>query len=90
MQAQQTESAAPAAPAICVLGSRVHLVSVTRTVDHIERWIETREGRCRRVVVTGFHGLWEAYNNPGFRSVLNSAELWVPDGIAVWSRYSSI
>jgi N-acetylglucosaminyldiphosphoundecaprenol N-acetyl-beta-D-mannosaminyltransferase len=37
------------------------------------------------VVVTGFHGLWEAYEDPALRSVLNSAELWVPDGIApVW------
>jgi N-acetylglucosaminyldiphosphoundecaprenol N-acetyl-beta-D-mannosaminyltransferase len=38
------------------------------------------------VVVTGFHGLWEGHKNPGVRSVLNSAELWAPDGIApVWA-----
>ena len=40
---------------------------------------------CRRVVVTGFHGLWEAHKNPRLQEILNSAELWVPDGIApVW------
>jgi N-acetylglucosaminyldiphosphoundecaprenol N-acetyl-beta-D-mannosaminyltransferase len=37
------------------------------------------------VVVTGFHGLWEAHKSPVLKSLLNSAELWVPDGIApVW------
>jgi N-acetylglucosaminyldiphosphoundecaprenol N-acetyl-beta-D-mannosaminyltransferase len=69
-----------------VMGSRVHLVSVSQTVDQMERWIGARDGRCRRVVVTGFHGLWEAHQNPGFRAILNSAELWTPDGIApVWA-----
>ncbi len=72
-------------PSIRVLGSRVHLVSVPRTVDQIEHWIEKRDGNCRRVVVTGFHGLWEAYKNPHLQSILNGADLWVPDGIApVW------
>src|ERR1700678_4449174 len=72
-------------PCIHTLGSRVHLISVSRTVDQIERWIEERHGGCRRVVVTGFHGLWEAHKNPRLQSILNSAELWVPDGIApIW------
>jgi len=72
-------------PIVPILGSRVHLVSVSRTVDHIEHWIGERDGRCKRVVVTGFHGLWEAHKKPLLQSILNSAELWVPDGIApVW------
>jgi N-acetylglucosaminyldiphosphoundecaprenol N-acetyl-beta-D-mannosaminyltransferase len=82
MQPQRAPIIAPPDPSVQILGSRVHLVSTARTVDHIERWIEARDGRCRRVVVTGFHGLWEAYKNPGFGSVLSSAELWAPDGIA--------
>jgi N-acetylglucosaminyldiphosphoundecaprenol N-acetyl-beta-D-mannosaminyltransferase len=72
-------------PSIRILGSEVHLVSVNRVVDYIERWIEERTYSCRRVVVTGFHGLWEAYKNPNLQTILNSADLWVPDGIApVW------
>jgi N-acetylglucosaminyldiphosphoundecaprenol N-acetyl-beta-D-mannosaminyltransferase len=68
-----------------ILGSRVHLVSAARTVDHIERWIATPNSPCRRVVVTGFHGLWAAYQDSHIRSVLNGAELWAPDGIApIW------
>lgn len=37
------------------------------------------------MIVTGFHGIWESYKHPDFRQILNSADLWVPDGIApVW------
>ncbi len=85
MSARETQSPPIAEPSVYILGSRVHLVSAVRTVDHIERWIRMRDGRCRQVVVTGFHGLMEAHKNPSIRSILNGAELWVPDGIApVW------
>ncbi|MGD0912937.1 MAG: WecB/TagA/CpsF family glycosyltransferase [Terracidiphilus sp.] len=74
-----------AAQCVHILGSRVHLVTSAGTVDQIESWIEKPDGQCRRVVVTGFHGLWEAYKNPRLQQMLNSAELWVPDGIApIW------
>ncbi len=72
-------------PSVHILGSRVHLVTARRTVDYIERWIAMRDGHCRQVVVTGFHGLSEARKNPLLRTMLNQADLWVPDGIApVW------
>lgn len=78
-------TAASSEPRIRILGSEVHLVSADRTVDYIERCIKEHTGSCRRVVVSGFHGLWEAHKNPGVRTILNSADLWVPDGIApVW------
>lgn len=68
-----------------ILGSRVHLISAAQTVNHIERWIQQRNTPCHQVIVTGFHGLMEAHKRPEIRSVLNAAELWVPDGIApVW------
>lgn len=70
---------------IQILGSRVHLLSPAATVDHIEEWIRARDGRCRQTIVTGFHGLLEAHKSPRIHSILNSADLWVPDGIApVW------
>jgi N-acetylglucosaminyldiphosphoundecaprenol N-acetyl-beta-D-mannosaminyltransferase len=72
-------------PAVDILGSRVHLASAAQTVDQIEHWITTRDDRCHRIVVTGFHGLLEAREDPELYAILNSAELWVPDGIApVW------
>lgn len=85
MNAPKTQPAPCAEPSVHILGSRVHLVSALRTVDYIERWIHMRDGRCRQVVVTGFHGLMEAYKNPSHCAMLNRAELWAPDGIApIW------
>jgi N-acetylglucosaminyldiphosphoundecaprenol N-acetyl-beta-D-mannosaminyltransferase len=74
-----------AEPSVRILGSRVHLVSAARATDYIESWIGMRIGVCRRIIVTGFHGLQEAHKSPTLHSILNGAELWVPDGIApVW------
>jgi len=53
----------------------------------MSRWINGYDqyGRCRQIVVTGFHGIWEAHKYGDFKAILNSADLWVPDGIApVW------
>lgn len=85
MNTLKTEITVSIEPSVKILGSRVHLVSATRTVDHIENWIEVRNARCRQVIVTGFHGLLEAHKSRRIWSILNRAELWVPDGIApVW------
>lgn len=82
----QTPNASTDAPSVSILGCRVHLVTLDETVDQMERWIRNRDGQCRRITVTGFHGLWEAYQDAGLRAVLNGADLWVPDGIApVWA-----
>jgi N-acetylglucosaminyldiphosphoundecaprenol N-acetyl-beta-D-mannosaminyltransferase len=86
MTAQQIETSTLFTdPSVRILGSRVHLVSANRTVDCIERWIQSRDGRCRQAIVTGFHGLLEAHKSTRIHSILNGADLWVPDGIApVW------
>ena len=85
MNTFKTEITVSMEPSVEILGSRVHLVSAARTVDHIEHWIEKRDAQCRQVIVTGFHGLLEAHKSPHVRLILNRAELWVPDGIApVW------
>lgn len=85
MNVPEAHPSLSAEPSVRILGSRVHLVSAARTVDHVERWIGMRDGQCRQVIVTGFHGLLEAHKKPHIHSILNGAELWVPDGIApVW------
>lgn len=72
-------------PTVSVLGSRVHLVDTSSAVDQVEAWIADGGKSCRRITVTGFHGLWAAHQDRELRGILNSAELWVPDGIApVW------
>ena len=74
---------------ICILGSRVNIINTKELMTQIEKWIEDSNTKCRQIVVTGFHGIWEAHKNPELKTILNSADLWVPDGIApVWcARY---
>ena len=68
-----------------ILGSRVHVVDLCSVAIQIEAWIIERRMESRHIVITGFHGLWEAHKSPAFKRVLASADLWVPDGIApVW------
>jgi N-acetylglucosaminyldiphosphoundecaprenol N-acetyl-beta-D-mannosaminyltransferase len=74
-----------ALPSMRVLGTRVHLVDNDKVLALLEEWIARREGGCRFVVVTGFHGLWVAHQDPDFRRIVASADLFSPDGIApVW------
>jgi N-acetylglucosaminyldiphosphoundecaprenol N-acetyl-beta-D-mannosaminyltransferase len=85
MNVNQNYFAASDEPCVYILNSRVHLLSVSSTVDYIEQWIKNCDNVCRRISVTGFHGLWAAHKNPRLQTILNSAELWVPDGIApIW------
>lgn len=72
-------------PAATILGARVHGPSLAETLAILSGWIARRDGRCRSVVVTGFHGLWVGHQDPEFRATLNAADLFCPDGIApVW------
>ena len=68
--------------AVRILNSEVHILNLTEILKIVEHWIDNPDGRCRQIVVTGFHGLWEGYRDPELRAILNGADLWVPDGIA--------
>ena len=74
---------------IRILGSRVNILSISEVVRQIDFWIQNPSEPCRQIVVTGFHGIWEAHRNSELKAILNSADLWAPDGIApVWAaRY---
>jgi len=65
-----------------ILGSRIHLVDIDQVLSIMEDWIQNFPTLpfCRQVVVTGFHGLWEAKKNNNLKKNLNSADLWIPDG----------
>jgi N-acetylglucosaminyldiphosphoundecaprenol N-acetyl-beta-D-mannosaminyltransferase len=72
-------------PTIDIMGCRINHVSLDDTVNQLECWIREPFERCRFVVATGFHGLWVAHRNSEFKKLLNSADLFCPDGIApVW------
>lgn len=69
-------------PSVELLGARVHGPTMPQAIALIELWISRREGRCRSVIVTGFHGLWVGHEDSRFRQLLNEADLFCPDGIA--------
>jgi len=69
-------------PTIKILGSNIHILVLYDIINQFEFWINgfAGLGKCRQVVVTGFHGIWEAFQNPDTKNILNSADLWIPDG----------
>lgn len=67
-----------------VLGVRVDAVQIPEVCARVEEWIQQRDG-CHYVAVTGMHGIMEAQHDPEFKSILNAADLVVPDGMPlVW------
>lgn len=76
-------------PFVRILGSEVHVITIPMVVEYISSCIdkarETKLSRTKHIVVSGFHGLWEAHKSTEMKTILNSADLWIPDGIApVW------
>jgi N-acetylglucosaminyldiphosphoundecaprenol N-acetyl-beta-D-mannosaminyltransferase len=65
-----------------ILGSRIHLIDLDTVLATMDQWIAQRDGRCRQIVVTGYHGIWEGSKHEEFRQLLNGADMWIPDGIA--------
>jgi N-acetylglucosaminyldiphosphoundecaprenol N-acetyl-beta-D-mannosaminyltransferase len=84
-QSAGSPSAAAPPPGVRILGATVSCVTLADTISRIEGWIRDPASRSRYIVATGFHGLWIAHQDPSFRHILNSADLFCPDGIApVW------
>ena len=68
-----------------VLGSVVHLKTTEDALNQIENWIAQPQERCRQIVVSGFHAIWEAHRDRNVCAAVRSADLWLPDGIApIW------
>jgi N-acetylglucosaminyldiphosphoundecaprenol N-acetyl-beta-D-mannosaminyltransferase len=72
-------------PCVEIFGVKVHGPTLDQAAGILESWIERPDGRCRQMIVTGFHGLWVAHEDPVYHRVLNQADLFCPDGIApIW------
>lgn len=95
MKSPLTQSIKPAAGSelvtnrFPVLGVGVNAVQIPQVIQILENWIDesaTLEGRpSRYVAVTGMHGVSEAQHDNYFLSILQSADLVVPDGMPlVW------
>jgi N-acetylglucosaminyldiphosphoundecaprenol N-acetyl-beta-D-mannosaminyltransferase len=72
------------APDYNVLGVPVHCVQVSEVIAEMESWIAGRE-QTHYIAITGMHGVSESRKDSGFREILRSASLVVPDGMPlVW------
>jgi N-acetylglucosaminyldiphosphoundecaprenol N-acetyl-beta-D-mannosaminyltransferase len=66
-----------------ILGMRVDAASYLETVDTIASWAKYREPRY--VCVSTVHMVMEAYDDPGFRAIVNDADIVTSDGMPlVW------
>jgi N-acetylglucosaminyldiphosphoundecaprenol N-acetyl-beta-D-mannosaminyltransferase len=66
-------------PCVRIIGVPVHVVDVGEVVRIMARWIRERDGR-HWIAVTSSHGVVEGHKRLEFRSILESADLSVPDG----------
>ena len=67
-----------------ILGSHIHRIPIPSVIREMERWIDasTSDSKLHQIIVSGFHGIWEAYRNQNLKTIFNSADIWIPDGIA--------
>jgi N-acetylglucosaminyldiphosphoundecaprenol N-acetyl-beta-D-mannosaminyltransferase len=69
-----------------LLGVRVDAVQMPDALRRLCSFIDEEQAGTRYVAVTGMHGIAEAQNDPYFQTVLNAADLVVPDGMPlVWA-----
>jgi len=68
-------------PSIRVLGTRVHMVEISEVNIAMDRWISEENDKSHHVINSGMHGIMEAYKDPNLKLIMNSAELFAPDGI---------
>ena len=79
-------AASPQVSSIDVLGVRVNIVQIPEVVDAMSRWIDDRDGTCHQIVNTGMHGIMVAHRDAEFKDILNSSDLFFPDGISmIWT-----
>ena len=82
-----TSSPLPSAPCLRILGVPVHMVSMQEVLGRMENWIRERRG-SHFIAVTSMHGIMESRKHPGFRQILESADLSIPDGRPlVWTAH---
>jgi hypothetical protein len=66
-----------------ILGMQVHATTYAESTEVVCDWAE--RGEARHVCVANVHMVMEAWDDPGFRAIVNAADLVTPDGMPlVW------
>jgi N-acetylglucosaminyldiphosphoundecaprenol N-acetyl-beta-D-mannosaminyltransferase len=68
---------------IRILGMPVHMVQIPNVVALMTDWVAHERDRSHWIVVADMHAVIEAHKRPAFRAKIETAELTVPDGIAL-------
>ena len=69
-------------PCLSILGVRINPVQTSDVLPLVEQWIRERD-KCRYIVASGMHGIMEARKDQGFKTVVDSADLFVADGFSI-------
>lgn len=73
------------APQMNFRDNKIDIIKASDLVEKIKYWIKNESQKMHWVVVTGMHGIVEAERHADFKYIINSADIWVPDGISlVW------
>lgn len=65
--------------------NKIDLIKTSAVEEKINYWIQNEPQKLHWIVATGMHGIVEASRHEDFKSILASADLFVPDGISlVW------
>ena len=65
-----------------IVGFEVNILELEDVVNAMCGWIEKPDIDCHQIIVTGFHGLWEALKNPEFRFLAGKVKRvpeWIGD-----------
>src|SRR5579863_264805 len=65
-----------------VLGVRVDALQIPDVVSRMEEWIVRRDA-CRYIAVMDMHSLMQAQRAASFKTILQEANLVVPDGFPI-------
>ena len=72
-------------PVLYFNGVGINIIKMPEVLEKISLWIRSEKNKPHWIVATGMHGIVEAERRADFKYILNSADLFVPDGISlIW------
>ena len=69
-------------PSFRILGDRVNPLEIPDVMSVMKQWIADKE-KHHYIVASGMHGIMEARKDPQFQTIVETADLFVPDGFSV-------
>jgi len=69
-------------PSFRILGVRVNPLEIPDVMSVMEQWIADKD-KHHYIVASGMHGIMEAQKNAQFQTVVETSDLFVPDGFSV-------